>query len=87
MTITSPFTFETPALPQPLGLTWLGNGVAAAWSSSKSVATLPFDAMRAFHANAVRAGWIRSSMLEARDFEHAVDALERAALGPLARRV
>jgi hypothetical protein len=48
---------------------------------------LPFDALRGQHALAVRTGLIARSMLESRDFERSMDALERAALGILARRV
>ena len=42
---------------------------------------------QSFDASAVKAGLIPNSMLESRDFEHVVVALERATLGPLARRV
>lgn len=48
---------------------------------------LPFDTLRAMHASGVQAGLIRRSMLESRDFERIVVALERGMLGPLARRV
>lgn len=48
---------------------------------------LPFDALRAVHATGVQAGLIKRSMLESRNFERAVVAMERAMLGPLARRV
>lgn len=47
---------------------------------------LPFDALRAMHATGVQAGLIKRSMLESRDFERVVVAMERAMLGPLARR-
>lgn len=47
----------------------------------------PFDAVRAQYASAVRAGFVRNSMLASRDFEHTLGALERLTLGPLARRV
>jgi hypothetical protein len=59
----------------------------SAWTAGKQVAAMPFDALRASHAGAVKAGLIPNSMLESRDFEHVVVALERATLGPLARRV
>ena len=45
----------------------------------------PFDALRLQHAQAVQAGLVRKSLLESRDFEHGLAALERLALGPLAR--
>jgi hypothetical protein len=48
---------------------------------------LPFDVMRSQHAQAVRAGLLARSMLESRDFERAVDALEHLTLGPFARHV
>lgn len=48
---------------------------------------LPFDTLRAVHASGVQAGLIRRSMLESRDFERVVGAMERVMLGPLARRV
>lgn len=48
---------------------------------------LPFDVMRAQHAQAVRAGLVARSMLESRDFERHVNALEHLALGPFARQV
>jgi hypothetical protein len=48
---------------------------------------MPFDALRASHAIAAKAGFVQNSMLASRDFEHLVTALERATLGPLARRV
>ncbi len=45
----------------------------------------PFDALRLQHAQAVQAGLVRKSLLESRDFEHGLAALERLALGTLAR--
>jgi hypothetical protein len=50
-------------------------------------ARLPFDAAREVHAWAVRAGLLRRSMIEARDFEHFLGATEGLALGWLARRL
>jgi hypothetical protein len=66
---------------------WLVDSVSSAWTAGKQVAAMPFDALRASHATAVKAGLIPNSILESRDFEHVVQALERATLGPLARRV
>ena len=66
---------------------WLVDSFTSVWTAGKHVAAMPFDALRASHAGAVKAGLIPNSMLESRDFEHVVVALERATLGPLARRV
>ena len=60
---------------------------ASVWAVGKQAAAMPFDALRASHASAVKAGLIPNSMLESRDFEHVIVALERATLGPLARQV
>ena len=48
---------------------------------------LPFDVMRTQHAEAVHAGLMANSILESRDFEKTVDALEHITLGPFARNV
>lgn len=69
------------------GQTPLAACLSAAWKFAKAIAALPFDAIRFQHAGLVKAGLIRNSMLESRDFEHALGALERVTLGPLARRV
>jgi hypothetical protein len=66
---------------------WWVDGVSSACQAGKQLAALPFDALRASHASAVKAGLMPNSILESRDFEHVVVALERATLGPLARRV
>ena len=47
--------------------------------------SLPFDVMREQHAQGVHAGLMANSMLESRDFEKTIDALEHATLGPFAR--
>jgi hypothetical protein len=86
---------STPLLPTavwvaaqtPTGQTWLVDALAAGWTAGKAIAAVPFDTLRANYASAVRAGLVRNSMLASRDFEHVVAALERVALGPLARRV
>jgi hypothetical protein len=52
-----------------------------------SIATLPFDLARAQHAAAVLAGAWPRSLLESTQFEQQLDAIERLALGPLARGV
>jgi hypothetical protein len=48
---------------------------------------MPFDVMRTQHAQAVHAGIMANSILESRDFENSVDALEHIWLGPFARHV
>ena len=48
---------------------------------------LPFDTARAMHAAAARSGLIQRSILESRDFEHTLMALEQFTLGPWARHV
>jgi hypothetical protein len=63
------------------------DGLAVAWRAGRVVVQWPFDALRAQHAAAVCAGLIQRSILESRDFERKVDALERLTLGPLARTV
>lgn len=73
---------EAPCAP-----TWLEDSLAAAWAAGRRIAAMPFDVMRANHAIAAKAGLVQNSMLASRDFEHVVSALERATLGPLARRV
>jgi hypothetical protein len=86
-------TTRTLAMPSvlarrsPSAQPWLAESFTAAWAAGKQVAALPFDALRASHASAVKAGLVPNSILESRDFEHVVQALERATLGPLARRV
>jgi hypothetical protein len=50
------------------------------------VAYWPFDSLRSAFAGAVQAGWLKKSVLASRDFEQMLGALERLALGPLARR-
>jgi hypothetical protein len=61
--------------------------LSAAFKLARAIAAAPFDALRFQHASAVRAGFIRNSILESRDFEQALGALERTSLGPLARCV
>ena len=48
---------------------------------------LPFDTARAQYGRAVQTGLVERSILASRDFECAIDSLERLTLGPLARRV
>lgn len=51
------------------------------------VAALPFDALRFSYAAAVQSGVVRRSMLDAREVERTLGAMERLVLGPLARKV
>jgi len=62
-------------------------GASATARAGLDILRLPFDAARAQYAQAVQVGLIERSMLASRDFERALDALERLSLGPLARRV
>jgi hypothetical protein len=48
---------------------------------------LPFDALRAQYAGAVRAGFIERSLLASGRVERALAVLEQFVLGPWARRV
>ena len=64
---------STPAMP---AMNW----ACKAWQ-------MPFDLLRAQHAQAVRAGLIERSILGSRAFERRVDALETLCLGPFARSV
>jgi hypothetical protein len=48
---------------------------------------MPFDVMRSQHARAVQTGLMANSILESRDFENGLDALEHICLGPFARHV
>jgi len=47
----------------------------------------PFDAVRAFYAGCVNAGWVKPSMIASARLERMLDALEKITLGPWARRV
>lgn len=64
-----------------------GACAAAGLQWISDVMHLPFDVMRSQHAEAVHAGLMANSILESRDFEKTVDALEHIALGPFARHV
>jgi hypothetical protein len=52
----------------------------------RELMAMPFDALRLQYANAVMAGLVRRSILVSGELERAVDALEKLALGPLARQ-
>jgi hypothetical protein len=64
-----------------------GHAVTPALQLFSAALHLPFDVMRAQHARAVHAGLMANSILESRDFETQVDALEHLCLGPFARHV
>ena len=60
------------------------------WPGLTSLGTalhMPFDLLRAQHAQAIQTGLLANSMLESRDFERRVDAFEHFCLGPFARSV
>ncbi|MES2878356.1 MAG: hypothetical protein V4713_08025 [Pseudomonadota bacterium] len=48
---------------------------------------LPFDMAREQYAKAVRAGFIKHSLLAGAKFERMLSSMEKAALGPWARQV
>ncbi len=79
------------AWPYPVrrmrGPMFLLASLAAALTAGKALAALPFDAARFGYASAVKAGLVENSMLASRNVERTLAALERATLGPLARRV
>uniref|UniRef100_E6PTE6 Uncharacterized protein n=1 Tax=mine drainage metagenome TaxID=410659 RepID=E6PTE6_9ZZZZ len=56
-------------------------------TAAKALLRAPFDAMRQQYASAVHAGLIERSLLASARFERKLGALERATLGPWARRV
>ena len=47
----------------------------------------PFDAVRAFYAGCVQAGWVEPSMIASGRLEQMLDAFEKLTLGPWARMV
>lgn len=61
--------------------------VHALHDAAASLANLPFDLARVQHAASVLAGVRPRSMLESIRFERQLGAMERLALGPLARSV
>ncbi len=61
--------------------------LAPVFSAAKALLRVPFDAMREHYASAVRAGLIERSQIDSASFERKLVALERATLGPWARRV
>lgn len=83
----APSTAKRPVAGKWDSPEWFVDNLCAAWTGCRAMAAVPFDALRAGRASAVKAGLLPNSMLAARDFEQVVGALERATLGPLARRV
>lgn len=55
--------------------------------SSTLLLSLPFDWAREQYASAVRVGLIEPSMLAGAQFERALSSMEKATLGPWARRI
>jgi hypothetical protein len=53
---------------------------------AQDLLALPFDALRFQYAGAVTTGLIQRSILASGTLERALDALEKLALGPLARQ-
>ena len=68
-------------------LSKLFDSASAVAQTGVGILRLPFDTVRAQYARGVQVGLIKRSMLASRDFEHALGALERLTLGPLARRI
>jgi hypothetical protein len=64
-----------------------GQWVHALHDSAANLAGLPFDLARVQHAAGVLAGTWPRSLLESMRFEQQLGAIERLALGPLARSV
>ena len=76
--------FELVSAPRGAG----GRRIAHALrDGAASLASLPFDLARAQHAAGVLAGAWPRSLLESMRFEQQLGAIERLALGPLARSV
>jgi hypothetical protein len=65
--------------------TWAGRPVLAV-GAGQALLALPFDAMRYQYAGAVMAGLAPRSISASGQMERALDALEKAILGPLARQ-
>lgn len=61
--------------------------VAAAGRTSQLMRGLPFDVARETYAKAVRAGFIKDSMLTGAKFAQSLGVLEKLTLGPWARSV
>jgi hypothetical protein len=68
--------WSTPSVSAPAPVFLAGLGLLG----------LPFDALRLHYAACVQTGLVRRSLLDSRDVEHAVNALEQLTMGPLARR-
>lgn len=74
---------DTPRLPPPTShklhpMYFLATG--------RRLLSLPFDSLRAQYANVVMAGLTPRSLIASGQGERALDALEKLALGPLARQ-
>jgi hypothetical protein len=56
-------------------------------SIPQGVMVLPFDVAREIYAKTVQVGLLQSSMITSRKVSVALDAMEKATLGPWARRL
>jgi hypothetical protein len=61
-----------------------GNPLA---SIPQRVMVMPFDVAREIYAKTVQAGLLQSSMLTSRNVSVALDKMEKATLGPWARKL
>jgi hypothetical protein len=78
------FYVMTQTNPYPQNLTKV---VAAAGRASQLVRGFPFDVAREAYAKAVRAGFVKDSMLAGARFARDLGMLEKLTLGPWARGV
>lgn len=86
----NPFTLPAMALAPAGGFVRaldLPSQSSAFTELGQRIAGLPFDALRAHYAWAVKVGLMERSMIASRDFERSVGALEQITCGPMARRV
>ncbi len=77
----------TARCPPAYQTTWTNPGIQPDAHWACGALRLPFDVLRAQHAEAVRAGLLTRSILESQEFEQRMHALEHFWLGPFARNV
>jgi len=66
----------------------LGDALSLPFSQLPQQAmTFPFDVAREIYAKTVQAGLLQSSILASRNVANALDAAEKATLGPWARKI
>ena len=75
------------ALRMPVAFSGLQQASHPGVALVRIASSMPFDAMRANHAALVQAGWIEPSIIASGRLERMLNAVEKLALGPLARRV